>query len=190
MMRRNLPLGATVKPTESSAERKRRYASSAVMSCGAMMVTFLLLAGMVPGSTNCRQVIDEIHEMRSPRSVSGFRFNFTIRLLGGNFLHELNSFSPARSPVAGAPAAPGAPGVAADGGGVAPVGLPNSDGAPVTPAAAARFARRSWRADGDRFGGPFAGGGVGGGAGGVAAAGGVGVPAPETTAARASAGAI
>src|SRR5262245_61334848 len=68
------------------------------MSCGAMMVTFLLLAGIVPGTRNCRQVMDEIHEMRSPSSVSGFRFSFTIRLPDGNFLQELNSFSPARSP--------------------------------------------------------------------------------------------
>src|SRR5581483_1881708 len=126
MMRRNLPLGATVRPTESSADRNRRYASSGVISCGAMIVTFLLLAGIVPGSTNCLQVIDEIHEMRSPRSVSGFMFSFTIRRLAGNFLQELNSFSPASSPPTVGPGMPPvpAPGVVA-GGGVALVGLPS-----------------------------------------------------------------
>src|SRR5579863_7203387 len=73
------------------------------------MVTFLLLAGMVPGSRNCLQVIDEIQEMRSPSSVSGLRFSFTIRLPDGNFLQELNSFSP----ITGAPSAPGAAGTGA-----------------------------------------------------------------------------
>src|SRR6185369_10257365 len=61
------------------------------------MVTFLLLAGMVPGSRNCLQVIDEIQEMRSPSSVSGLRFSLTMRLLAGNLRQELNSFSPASS---------------------------------------------------------------------------------------------
>src|SRR5262245_46870157 len=69
------------------------------MSWGATIVTFLLLAGIVPGSRNCLHVIDEIHEMRSPSSVSGFMLSLTIRLPAGNFLHELNSFSPGRSPV-------------------------------------------------------------------------------------------
>src|SRR5262252_699832 len=78
------------------------------MSWGAITVTFLLLAGMVPGSRNCLHVIDEIHEMRSPSSVSGFRFSLTMRLPAGNFRHELNSFSPARSvPPLGAVAAGG-----------------------------------------------------------------------------------
>src|SRR5579863_4687409 len=76
------------------------------------MVTFLLLAGMVPGSRNCLQVIDEIQEMRSPSSVSGFRLSFTIRLPDGNFLQELNSFSPITAPpemvAPGTPAAAGA----------------------------------------------------------------------------------
>src|SRR5215831_8541415 len=67
------------------------------MSWGAITVTFLLLAGMVPGSRNCLHVIDEIQEMRSPSSVSGLRFSFTMRLPAGNFRHELNSFSPTRS---------------------------------------------------------------------------------------------
>src|SRR5262252_4688832 len=67
------------------------------MSWGAITVTFLLLAGMVPGSRNCLHVIDEIHEMRSPSSVSGLRFSLTMRLPAGNFRHELNSFSPASS---------------------------------------------------------------------------------------------
>src|SRR4029077_6792181 len=125
MMRRNLPLGATVRPTESSAERNSRYASSGVISCGAMTVTFLLLAGIVPGNTNCLQGTDEIQEMRSPRPVSGFKFSFTIRRLAGNFLQELNSFSPATSPVTVGPGIPPVPGVmAGTGAGVTPVGLP------------------------------------------------------------------
>src|SRR3954451_9205024 len=117
MMRRTFPDGCTVSPTESSAPRKSRYASSGVINSGATMVTFLLLAGMVPGSKNCLQVIDEIQEMRSPSSVSGFRLSFTIRLPDGNFLQELNSFSPmtAAPPLA----APAAGGVAAAGVGVA-----------------------------------------------------------------------
>src|SRR5215471_5309104 len=111
MMRRNLPLGSTVRPTESSAARNRRYASSGVMSCGATIVTFLLFAGIVPGSRNCLHVIDEIHDTRSPSSVSGLRLSLTMRLPAGNFRQELNSFSPASSP----PAADVAPGVAAPG---------------------------------------------------------------------------
>src|SRR5262245_38378053 len=111
MMRRNLPLGSTVSPTESIAARNSRYASSGVISCGAMMVTFLLLAGMVPGSRNCLHVIDEIHEMRSPSSVSGFMFSLTMRLLAGNFRHELNSFSPTSSPVGVVIVAGGADGI-------------------------------------------------------------------------------
>src|SRR6266705_339988 len=97
MMRRNLPLGSIVRPTESRAARKSRYASSGVMSCGAMIVTFLLFAGIVPGSRNCLHVIDEIQERRSPSSVSGFMLSFTTRLPAGNFLQELNSFSPGTS---------------------------------------------------------------------------------------------
>src|SRR3954453_7724434 len=121
MMRRNFPDGSTVRPTESSAARNSRYASSGVISCGAMMVTFLLLAGMVPGSRNCLQVIDEIQEMRSPSSVSGLRLSFTMRLPDGNFLQELNSFSPiTAAPLTLVPAAAvvaPAGGVAAGGGG-------------------------------------------------------------------------
>src|ERR1700733_7348798 len=105
MMRRNLPEGSTVRPTESNAARNKRYASSGVINCGAMMVTFLLLGGMVPGNKNCRQVMDEIHDSRSPSSVSGFMFSLTMRLLAGNFLHELNSRSPLTSPGDGGPAA-------------------------------------------------------------------------------------
>src|SRR5436309_501748 len=84
------------------------------------MVTFLLLAGMVPGSRNCLQVIDEIQEMRSPSSVSGFRLSFTIRFPDGNFLQELNSFSPiTAAPVTVAPPAGGVTaGVGAAAGGV------------------------------------------------------------------------
>src|SRR5579871_6398030 len=81
------------------------------------MVTFLLLAGMVPGSKNCLQVIDEIQEMRSPSSVSGLRLSFTIRFPDGNFLQELNSFSPITAPPA--LAAPGAAAGAAAGAAVA-----------------------------------------------------------------------
>jgi hypothetical protein len=112
MMRSTLPSGCTVRPTESSAPRNSRYASSGVISSGATMVTFLLLDGMVPGSKNCLQVMDEIHEMRSPSSVSGFRFNFTIRLPAGNFLQELNSFSPTTVPPVTSVVAPAAPAVA------------------------------------------------------------------------------
>src|SRR5215831_19688731 len=112
MMRRNLPLGSTVSPTESSAARNRRYASSGVMSWGATIVTFLLLAGIVPGNRNCLQVMDEIQLTRSPSSVSGLRFSLTMRLPAGNFRQELNSFSPASSPPVAAPGA----GVAAAGG--------------------------------------------------------------------------
>src|ERR1700722_16408719 len=71
------------------------------------MVTFLLLAGMVPGKRNCLQVIDEIQEIRSPSSVSGLRLSFTIRLPEGNFLQELNSFSPITDPPVAVPIAPG-----------------------------------------------------------------------------------
>src|SRR5580704_12602105 len=83
------------------------------------MVTFLLLAGMVPGNRNCLQVIDEIQEMRSPSSVSGLRLSFTIRLPEGNFLQELNSFSPITVPPVALPIAPGgkAAGAVAAGGG-------------------------------------------------------------------------
>src|SRR5882724_7988601 len=150
-----------------------------------MIVTFLLLAGIVPGSTNCLHVIDEIHEMRSPRSVSGFMLSFTIRLPGGNFLQELKSFSPGSSAAPGAPGVPaGVVGVT----GVAPVGLPKIAGAPPAPAAA-RFKRRSWRAVGGA-GVVDDDGGVGvGGVAAPAAGGGVG-PAPDTTAARATTGAV
>src|SRR5262245_48534121 len=66
---------------------------------------------MVPGSRNCLQVIDEIQAIRSPSSVSGFRFNFTIRLPGGNFLQVLKSFSPISwlEPVTPGPVPPGVP---------------------------------------------------------------------------------
>src|SRR5678809_1105355 len=94
MMRRNLPCGSTVSPTESSAPRNRRYASSGVINSGATTVTFLLLAGIVPGSRNCLHVIDEIQAIRSPSSVSGFRLSFTMRLPDGNFLQVLKSLSP------------------------------------------------------------------------------------------------
>src|SRR6476646_2197898 len=93
-MRSNLPECSTVRPAESSAPRNSRYASSGVISSGATTATFLLLAGMVPGRRNCLHVIDEIHAIRSPSSVSGFRFNFTMRLPAGNFLQVLKSFSP------------------------------------------------------------------------------------------------
>ena len=78
-----------------------------MISSGATMVTFLLLAGMVPGSRNCLQVIDEIQEMRSPSSVSGLRLSFTIRLPDGNFLQELNSFSPITAAPEAVPAGAG-----------------------------------------------------------------------------------
>src|SRR5450432_963334 len=80
------------------------------MSCGATIVTFLLFAGIVPGSRNWRHVIDEIHEIRSPSSVSGFMLSLTTRLPAGNFRHELNSFSP------GGSAVPVTTGVVVDGG--------------------------------------------------------------------------
>src|SRR5687767_7973635 len=67
------------------------------MSWGEMTVTFLLLVGIVPGMRNWRQVMLEIQPTRSPSSVSGFMFSFTIRLLAGNFLQLLNSRSPGTS---------------------------------------------------------------------------------------------
>ena len=68
------------------------------------------------------QVIEEIQEMRSPSSVSGFRLSFTIRRPGGNFLQVLKSLSPINwvDPVEGAAFAP------------VPVALPAA--APVAPA--------------------------------------------------------
>src|SRR6266850_5960629 len=69
------------------------------MSCGATIVTFLLLAGIVPGSKNWRHVIDEIQAIISPSSVSGFMLSLTTRLPAGNFRQELNSFSPTASAV-------------------------------------------------------------------------------------------
>ena len=157
MMRRNLPLGSTVRPTESSAARNSRYASSGVISCGAMIVTFLLLAGIVPGSRNCLQVIDEIQEIRSPSSVSGFMFSFTIRLLAGNFLHELNSRSPASSGV------PSPVTLIVAGGGVAVVGV--GIGRPAAPAGGNGCPLRLSRLSG-RIGDDCAGSGVGVAAGG------------------------
>src|SRR5665213_715872 len=70
------------------------------------MVTFLLLEGIVPGKRNCLQVIDEIHEIRSPSSVSGLRFSLTTRFPAGNFLQELKSggmAAVAAAPVVAAP---------------------------------------------------------------------------------------
>ncbi len=182
MMRRNLPLGATVRPTESSAERNSRYASSGVISCGAMIVTFLLLAGIVPGSTNCLQVIDEIQEMRSPRSVSGFMFSFTIRRLAGNFLQELNSFSPASSPVAVGPGMPPVPGARR-----APrAAVSRRSGCPAADSCR-EFARRSCFGVSVGPGGDPVAGAGGDGEGGGAGGAGCG-PAPDTTAASAVAG--
>src|SRR5215831_17315441 len=91
------------------------------MSCGATIVTFLLFAGIVPGKRNCLHVIDEIHESRSPSSVSGFMLSLTTRLPAGNFLQELNSFSPGGSAV---PVTTGACGDAGAGVGVGS-GLPS-----------------------------------------------------------------
>src|SRR6185436_15749975 len=124
-MRSKRPECSTVKPAESSAPRNSRYASSGVISSGATTVTFLLLAGIVPGSRNCLQVIEEIQAIRSPSSVSGFRFSFTMRLPAGNFLQVLKSLSPISwfEPVTPAAAPP--PGVA----GVAVV--PAAGAAPV-----------------------------------------------------------
>ena len=53
-----------------------------VIGCGEMIVTVLLCAGIVPGTMNCLQVIDEIQETRSTRSVFGLRFSLR-RLPGG-----------------------------------------------------------------------------------------------------------
>src|SRR4051794_5143287 len=93
-MRSNLPVCSTVNPDDSSAPRNSRYASSGVISSGATTVTFLLFAGIVPGSRNCLHVIDEIQAIRSPSSVSGLRLSFTMRLPAGNFLQVLKSLSP------------------------------------------------------------------------------------------------
>ena len=149
-----------------------------------MIVTFLLLAGMVPGSTNCLHVIDEIQEIRSPRSVSGFMFSFTIRLLGGNFLQELNSFSPASSPVPETPLAGGVVAVVP----AAPVGLPKIAGPPAAPGVpGTRLARRSCRGvsgcDGEAADGGLVATGAGTGAGWLGSG-----PTPETTAASANDG--
>src|SRR5580704_5490791 len=72
------------------------------------MVTFLLLEGIVPGSKNCLQVMDDIHAIRSPSSVSGLRFSLTTRLPAGNFLQELKSggIAPPAAPIAAVPAVP------------------------------------------------------------------------------------
>src|SRR5665213_724332 len=58
------------------------------------MVTFLLLEGIVPGKRNCLQVIDEIHEIRSPSSVSGLRFSLTTRFPAGSAWQLLKVRSP------------------------------------------------------------------------------------------------
>src|SRR6478672_3574861 len=140
-MRSNLPECSTVNPDDSSAPRNRRYASSGVISSGATTVTFLLLAGIVPGRRNCLHVIDEIHAIRSPSSVSGFRFSFTIRLPAGNFLQVLKSFSPIScvepvtvpAPAAGAvPVVPVA-GVVVGAGGRPPRLPPSIPGTPGNP---------------------------------------------------------
>src|SRR5213076_2989233 len=116
------------------APSNKRYASSGVISSGATTVTFLLFAGIVPGSRNCLQVMDEIQAIRSPSSVSGLRFSFTIRLPGGNFLQVLKSLSPISwvaplTPVVPPPAG----GVPA--GGVPGAGVPGGVGRPRLPAA-------------------------------------------------------
>src|SRR4051812_11772799 len=130
-MRSNLPVCSTVNPDDSSAPRNSRYASSGVISSGATTVTFLLFAGMVPGSRNCLHVIDEIHAIRSPSSVSGFRFSFTIRLPAGNFLQVLKSFSPISCVEPVTPAAPPA------GAGGGPPAGPPAGAALVVPVAGA-----------------------------------------------------
>src|SRR3954449_7912835 len=124
-MRSNLPVCSTVNPDDSSAPRNSRYASSGVISSGATTVTFLLFAGIVPGSRNCLHVIDEIHAIRSPSSVSGLRLSFTMRLPDGNFLQVLKSLSPISwfEPVT--PVVPPAGGVAV---GVAPVAAGGAPG--------------------------------------------------------------
>src|SRR5262245_28137981 len=131
-MRSNCPEWSTVRPAESSAPRNNRYASSGVISSGATTVTFLLFAGIVPGSRNCLQVIDEIQAIRSPSSVSGFRFSFTIRLPGGNFLQVLKSLSPISWFAPVTVFAPGVPGAAPGVAGAAGDGAPG-DGAPPRP---------------------------------------------------------
>ena len=51
-----------------------------------MMVTVLPCDGIVPGTMKCLQVIAEIQETRSKRSVFGFRFSFR-RLPAGSLRH-------------------------------------------------------------------------------------------------------
>ena len=111
-----------------------------MISSGATTVTFLLFAGMVPGSRNCLHVIDEIHAIRSPSSVSGLRLSFTMRLPDGNFLQVLKSLSPISwfepvTPVV--PAAGGVPdgvvGAAPGVGGVPGVGRRFPSGPPGKP---------------------------------------------------------
>src|SRR5262245_35211760 len=80
---------------------------------------------MVAVSWNCLPVIDEIQAIRSPSSVSGLRFNFTIRLPAGNFLQVLKSFSPISC---GDPVTPGVPGAAGAAPGVA-AGAPGAGAA-------------------------------------------------------------
>src|SRR5262245_28832521 len=77
------------------------------MSWGAMMVTVLPCDGIVPGTTNCLQVIAEIQEMRSTSSVFGFRFSFSL-LLSGSLRHESpppDAVPAATSAASGLPAA-------------------------------------------------------------------------------------
>jgi hypothetical protein len=81
-MRSNLPECSTVRPGRIERAQEQRYASSGVISSGATTVTFLLLAGIVPGSRNCLQVIDEIHAIRSPQLGVGLQIQLHDALAG------------------------------------------------------------------------------------------------------------
>src|SRR6187551_1646289 len=55
-----------------------------------MIVTVLLVEAIAPGSTNCLQVIDAIHTIKSATSVLGLRFSFK-RLPAGNLRHDVTA---------------------------------------------------------------------------------------------------
>ena len=56
-----------------------------------MIVTFLLSAGMVPGTRKDLHVIDEIHATTSPSAASGLSLYLTMRFPLGTCLQVLKS---------------------------------------------------------------------------------------------------
>ncbi len=89
-----------------------------------MIVTVLLWAGIVPGTMNCLQVMAEIQETRSKRSVFGLRFSFR-RFPSGSLRHE--------SPVPGAAAGPPARSAARAAAGGARIATSSSSAASFLP---------------------------------------------------------